>query len=452
MGHSALPALGGCSFPLNLEIAARYPKQVSSLPRLHPAWIVLAAVTLCMLAGTGLRSAFGVYIKPMEAEFGWGRSALSIVAAISLLLLGAAGPLVGRIADRWGPRRVIGVSLFLLGVGSIGASFAQSLWQIYATVGLLMALGAGGVSMATGATIAARWFEARRGLAIGLTAGGMSAGQLVVIPLAMALTLWFGWRASYLWLGVGLIVLVLPIAFLLIRDDPVERGLRPYGATGTPAAAAKAAAIEKSQRVPLREAMKVPQFWLLMATFFVCGYTSNGMVLTHFMPHALEHNFSEMQASIALSVMGAMNVVGTITSGWICDRLGRRGPLAFYYFFRGLSLLFLLYVWDAPSLHIWAVIFGLNYVSTVPPTTTLTANIFGRYSVGELSGWIFLSHQVGSALGAALAGWIYEWTGVYDLAFVSAAFMGFLAAGLALAIRDEPVASRPTPLAAPAAP
>ena len=423
---------------------------MSSPRRLHPAWIVLAAVTLCMLAGTGIRSAFGVYIKPMEAEFGWGRGALSVAAAISLLLLGAAGPLVGRFADRWGPRRVISVSLLVLGVGSIGASFVHSLWQVYATVGFLMALGAGGVSMATGASVAARWFEARRGIAIGLTAGGMSAGQLIVIPLAMALTLWFGWRASYFWLGVGLLVLVLPIAYLLIRDDPAERGLRPYGATGTPAAAAKAAAIEKSQRVLIREAMKVPQFWLLMAPFFVCGYTSNGMVLTHFMPHALEHNFSEMQASIALSVMGAMNVVGTITSGWICDRLGRRGPLAFYYFFRGLSLLFLLYVWDAPSLHVWAAIFGLNYVSTVPPTTTLTANIFGRYSVGELSGWIFLSHQVGSALGAALAGWIYEWTGAYDLAFVSAALMGFLAAGLALAIREEPVASRPTPLAAPA--
>src|SRR5439155_187735 len=146
----------------------------------------------------------------------------------------------------------------------------------------------------------------------------------------------------------------------------------------------------------------VPQFWLLMATFFVCGYTSNGMVLTHFMPHALEHNFSELQASTALGVMGAMNVLGTVGSGWICDRFGRRGPLAFYYFVRGLSLLFLLYVWNAPSLHLWAAIFGLNYISTVPPTTTLIANIFGRYSVGELSGWIFFSHQVGAALGAAI--------------------------------------------------
>jgi MFS family permease len=424
---------------------------VTSIRRLHPAWIVLAAVSFCMMAGTGLRSVFGVYIKPLEAEFGWGRGVLSGAAAISLLILGAAGPLAGGLADRWGPRRVILGSLLLLGVGAVGAAFIQNLWHVYLTTGLLIALGAGGLSIPTGSTVAARWFEKRRGVAIGLTAGGMSAGQLVVIPLAMALIIWFGWRASYLWLGVGLLLLVLPIAFFMVRDDPAERGLRPYGATGPQRVASGAAPIESAQRVALREAMRVPQFWLLMATFFVCGYTSNGMVLTHFMPHALEHNFSELQASTALGVMGAMNVLGTVGSGWICDRLGRRGPLAFYYFFRGLSLLFLLYVWNAPSLHVWAAIFGLNYVSTVPPTTTLTANIFGRYSVGELSGWITLSHQVGSALGAALAGWIYEWTGGYELAFVSAALMGFLAAGLALAIREEPLSAPPAPLAAPAA-
>ncbi|MEK7700996.1 MAG: MFS transporter [candidate division NC10 bacterium] len=423
---------------------------MTSSRRLHPAWIVLGAVTLCMLAGTGLRSVFGVYIKPMEAEFGWGRGALSGAAAVSLLLLGAAGPLVGRLADRWGPRRVILVSLLLLGGGSIGASYVRELWHVYVTTGLFMALGAGGLAMTTGTTVAARWFEARRGVAIGISAGGMSAGQLVVIPLATALTLWFGWRMSFLWLGVGLLVFVLPVAFLLVRDNPEDRGVRPYGASGPAQTAAQAAAVQKAERVPVREAMRVPQFWLLMATFFVCGYTSNGMVLTHFMPHALEHNFSELEASTALGVMGAMNVLGTVGSGWLCDRFGRRGPLATYYFVRGLSLLFLLYVWDAPSLHVWAAVFGLNYISTVPPTTTLTANIFGRYSVGELSGWIFFSHQVGAALGAALAGWIYEWTGAYTIAFASAAGMGFLAAGMALAIREEPIRSRPVGSPAPA--
>jgi MFS family permease len=418
--------------------------------RLHPAWIVLGGVTLCMMAGSGVRSVFGVYIRPMEAEFGWGRGALSGAAAISLLLLGAAGPVVGRLADRWGPRRVVGVSLVLLGAGAIGASYVQTLWHVYLTTGLLMALGAGGLALTTGSTVAARWFEARRGVAIGIAAGGMSAGQLVVIPLATGLTLWLGWRGSFLWLGLGLLFTVLPIALWLVRDDPADAGLRPYGATGPVQTAVQAAAIQKAQRVSVADAILVPQFWLLLATFFVCGYTSNGMVLTHFMPHALEHNFSEFQASSALGVMGAMNVLGTVGSGWICDRFGRRGPLAFYYFVRGLSLLFLLYVWNVPSLHLWAAIFGLNYISTVPPTTTLTANIFGRYSVGELSGWIFFSHQVGAALGAALAGWIYEWTGTYSIAFVSAALMGFLAAGLALAIREEPVGSRPVGSPAPA--
>ncbi len=423
---------------------------MSRAPRVHPAWIVLGALTVCMLAGSGLRSVFGVYIKPMEAEFGWTRGALSGAAAVSLLLLGAVGPFVGRLADRWGPRNVIAISLFVLALGAIGSSFIQKLWHVYVMTGVFMALGAGGVALTTGSTVVARWFEARRGLAIGIAAGGMSAGQLIVIPLATALTVWFGWRTSFLWLGIGLLVLVLPVCLALIRNNPEDRGARPYGATGPAPTRAEAEATRVAGRVGVSEAAQTLPFWLLMGTFFVCGYTSNGMVLTHFMPHALEHNFTAFQASSALGVMGAMNIMGTLASGWICDRFGRRGPLATYYFVRGVSLLFLLYVWNVPSLHLWAALFGLNYISTVPPTTTLTANIYGPYSVGELSGWIFFAHQVGSALGAALAGWVFELTGTYSSAFVSAAVLAFVAAGLAMMIREEPLVSRPTAAPVPA--
>ena len=417
---------------------------------IHPAWLVLSAVALAMMTASGVRTAFGVYVKPMEAEFGWSRAALSEVAALSLLLLGAASPLAGRLADRWGPRRVIAFSIVLLGVGTISTAFARELWQVYITAGILMALGSGGAGLTAGSTVIARWFEARRGLAIGLAGAAISFGQLGIIPFAAVLTLNQGWRVSYLVLGLGLLAFVFPLVAGFIRNEPEERGLQPYGATGPLRTSIETAAIQRAGRVSLMDATRFPQLWLLMATQFVCGYTSLGMILTHFLPHTLEHGFTEIQASMALGVMGAMNVVGTIASGWICDRFGRCGPLATFYLLRGVSLLFLPYVWNVPSLQVWAVIFGLNYFSTVPPTTTLIVNIFGRYSVGELSGWIFFAHQVGAALGAAIAGWVFEWSCTYTSAFVSAAVMAFLGSALTLLIREEPISSRPIPASAAA--
>jgi MFS family permease len=414
---------------------------------LYYGWIVLGAVVFVMLAASGIRAVFGVFIKPIEAEFGWTRAQLSGAAALSLFVLGAVGPMVGWLADVWGPRRVMLLSTIVLGVGAVLASFVGHLWQMYGTAGVLMAAGAGGLGIATTSTIAARWFVARRGLIVGILGGAMSAGQMLVIPFSMLLISLYGWRASYLWLGVGILVLTLPMILAFVRDDPAEKGLRPYGA-GT-AAGAAFGGVKDERRVPVSEAMGVPAFWLLAVTFFVCGYTSNGLVLTHLVPHAAEHGFSQMHAAQALGLMGAMNIVGTIASGWICDRFGRKGPLAFYYGVRGLSLIFLLYVWNVPSLHLFAAIFGLNYISTVPPTTTLTANIFGRLSVGALSGWIFFSHQVGSALGAWVGGAIFDATGSYSWAFVSAAALAFIASGLSLLIKEVPISARPSPRSAP---
>ena len=418
---------------------------------IYYGWILLIAVVFVMLAGSGIRAVFGVFIKPIEAEFGWTRQQLSGAAALSLFVLGAVGPAVGWLADIWGPRRVMLLAGATLGVGTILASFVGHLWQLYASAGVLMAMGSGGLSMATSSTIAARWFVARRGLILGILGGAMSAGQMLVVPLSMIIIRLYGWRSSFLWLGIGVLLLALPVILAFVRDDPKEMGLEPYG-QGTPAGRAFGGSTNE-RRVPVSEAMGIPAFWLLAITFFVCGYTSNGLVLTHLIPHAAEHGFSEMHAAQALGLMGAMNIVGTVLSGWICDRYGRKGPLAFYYGVRGLSLIFLLYVWNVPSLHIFAAIFGLNYISTVPPTTTLTANIFGRLSVGALSGWIYFSHQAGSAIGAWAGGAIFDITGSYSWAFLSAAVMAFVAAGLSLLIKEVPVGAkptrRPTPTGAP---
>ena len=415
--------------------------------RIYYGWIMLVAVVFVMLAGSGIRAVFGVFIKPIEAEFGWSRAQLSGAAALSLFVLGAVGPMVGWLADVWGPRRVMLLATAILGAGTVLSSFVGHLWQFYISAGLLMAMGAGGLGMATSSTVAARWFVARRGLILGILGGAMSAGQMLIVPMAMVIIRLYGWRASFLWLGVGVLVLALPLILAFVRDDPADKGLKPYGA-GT-AAGAAFGGVKDERRVPVSEAMGVPAFWLLALTFFVCGYTSNGLVLTHLVPHAAEHGFSEMHAAQALGLMGAMNIVGTVASGWICDRFGRKGPLAFYYGVRGLSLIFLLYVWNVPSLHVFAAIFGLNYISTVPPTTTLTANIFGRLSVGALSGWIFFSHQVGSAIGAWAGGAIFDATGSYAWAFLSAAVLAFVASGLSLLIKEVPISARPSARPAP---
>jgi len=391
-------------------------------------WPALLLATLGVLVTamvTGLATAWFTGLGPLES-FLLGATVASTDAAAVFLLLRASGLTL---------QRRVGATLEI----ESGINDPMAVFLCLLTVELLLGRQPG----APWSLVARFALQIGGGAAIGVAAGGMSAGQLVMIPLASQLTDTLGWRASFLWLGLGLLALVLPIAAWLVRNTPEERGLRPFGASGPVRTAAQAHAAQQAGRVSVTEAAQTLPFWLLMGTFFVCGYTSAGMIGTHFIPHALEHNFTSMQASAALGVMGAMNILGTIGAGWLCDRVGRRGPLAIFYFLRGLSLLFLLYVWNVPSLHFWAALFGLNYISTVPPTTTLTANIYGRFSVGELSGWIFFARQVGAALAAALAGWVYESTGSYSPAFVSAAVLAFVATGMTLMIREEPIRARP---------
>ena len=161
-----------------------------------------------------------------------------------------------------------------------------------------MALGAGGGTLISAVPLIARWFDKHRGLVVGIAGAAMSAGQLVVIPLATWLTLTLGWRQSYIWLGVGLIVLILPLGAALLRNDPRDRGLEPYGATRM-ASMPDAPSSPAGRRVSITEAAQVPAFWLLVGSYFICGYTSGGLVGTHLIPHAVEHGFSEMAAAQA---------------------------------------------------------------------------------------------------------------------------------------------------------
>ena len=417
--------------------------------RFHYAWVVLATTTVVLLASGGVRAAIGVFVKPLEAEFGWSRTALSFAVAVSIALYGLTGPVVGRLADRWGPRWVLAGGVALVGIGTLAGAGVTRFWQFFVAVGLIAAIGSSATAAPVAATVATRWFDRHRGLVLGINGAGMAAGQLVVLPLAMGLVAVLGWRGAFFALGAGLLVLVVPLTAALIRNDPSERGLLAYGATAPPRAMTAAQA--EAERTPVSEAVRTWPFLLLCSSFWVCGYSTFGVILAHFIPHATDHGFQPHQAAEALGIMGAMNVVGTIASGWLCDRLGPKVPLALYYLFRGVSLFFLPYVTTVPGLFAFAALFGLNFISTVPATTTLTARIYGRYSVGELSGWIFASHQLGGAIGSIASGWLFDRTGDYTLAFYAAGAWALLATVMVLAIRDEPIArSRRPSLEVPA--
>jgi len=416
---------------------------------LHYGWIVTGVTCLALLVAAGVRQSFGVFVHPLQQEFGWDRSAISVTAVLSMLLYGGLGPLAGRLADRYGPKSVLVGGVLLTGIGVLASSTMSRIWQFHLYYGLITSIGAGGAATVTAAAMASRWFAERRAFVIGLTGAAMSAGQLMILPLAAYLEQAHGWRWSFAGMGLILVLLILPVTMLFFRNDPAEKGLKPYG---TQIAETTAGVSRESiKATSLVEAARHSGFWLLAGSFFVCGYTSTGLIGVHLIPHAVDHGFPVMTASAAMGLMGAMNVVGTLASGYICDRYGKRIPLALYYFLRGLSLFFLLMVGSVAGLNLFAVVFGLNYISTVPPTATLTADLFGKRSVGMLYGWIFFSHQIGAALASYVGGLVYDLTGTYDWAFISAGVLGVLAAGLVLAIR-EPSRPAPRPLTAHAIP
>lgn len=251
---------------------------------------------------------------------------------------------------------------------------------------------------------------------------------MIFVPSLLALVTASGWRAVITLMAVIAGSMVVPL-LLFMRNRPEDVGVEPVGGKAAPAAA-----LADARRTTLREAIRSRDFWLLAGSFFICGYTTNGLIGTHLLPHTLEHGFVEADISYALAIMGVMNIFGTLASGWLSDRYDNRRLLAIYYGFRAVSLAALPFVIEMRGMLIFSIIYGLDWVATVPPTVNLTAQRFGRRSVGLLYGWIFCSHMVGAGIASYAGGFFRDWLGDYHLIFVSAAALGFVAALLSLSI------------------
>ena len=419
--------------------------------RFYYGWIVVAVVFLALLVSAGVRAAPAVLINPLETELGWSRAAISFAVSVGLLLYGLSGPAAGWLMDRFGPTRLTLVGLVIIGGSTLAGAAMTELWQLNLFWGILSGVGTGVVAPVLGATVANRWFVERRGLVLGVFGAAASAGQLVSVPALMWLVVVVGWREGTVLLAASALLILVPV-LLFMRDDPARLGLHPYGAregeewstaaeespAPEPSTGAAEVPAERGGGAVLR-ALRTPEFWLLSGSFFICGASSNGIIGVHFVPHSIDHGIPEVTAASALALMGAMNFVGTIASGWLTDRYDPRKLLAVYYSLRGLSLLLLPFVTEFAGLAVFAVFFGLDYIATVPPTVALVADRFGRMNVGAVFGWVFFSHQVGAAMASYLGGVARDSLGDYTAAFLAAGILAILAALLASRINREPL-------------
>jgi predicted MFS family arabinose efflux permease len=403
--------------------------------RLHRAWGVAAVTFVALIGAAGFRATPGVLIVPLQDEFGWSRGIISVAVSVNLLLFGLTAPFAAALMERFSIRRVVASALTVIALGSALTTQMTQTWQLIACWGVLVGVGTGSMALVFGATIANRWFVKRRGLVLGILTAGSATGQLIFLPVLAKLVDAHGWRSASWTVSVAALAVV-PLVWLLLKERPSDLGLLPYGATEPIPLPAQGGSPAKAAISALRVASKQPAFWLLAGGFAICGATTNGLVGTHFIPAAHDHGLPSTTAASLLAVVGVFDIIGTIGSGWLTDRVDSRKLLWWYYALRGLSLLALPSLF-ASSLHphilVFVLFYGLDWVATVPPTVTLCRELFGEQGT-LVFGWVFASHQIGAAAAAAVAGIIRTSLGTYDLAWYGAAGLCLFAAAFSLAI------------------
>lgn len=403
---------------------------------IYQGWIVVIAVMMTLAIASGGRFLFGVVLKPVSEEFNWGRAELALAVTISTIALSLLQPLVGWLVDRFGSRPVLIAGVVVTAFAMIPMTIVNSLWQVYVFYGVLAAFGFAATSPVNTTALVNGWFEKRRGLALSMATSGAAYGQLLIVPIATAIMLNWGWRASYLAISLALFVLILPLVLFFVRDSPVS-------SAGRTSRHAHETTSSGEPRVSVGQAVRTPVYWQLSFGMFVCGFTM-AFTSVHMIPYMTdmpEHSADMMQttASLALSVVGGFSIVGAIVMGLLSDRKGHREMLAVTYFLRGLSFLVLLAV-DAwiPGLFLAAIILGISWTSTTPLASAITADVFGRASLGTIFGFIFTAMNVGTGFGAVLAGLDRDITGNYQAALIANVTMGFAAAAVTWSIRIRP--------------
>ncbi|MDR0142582.1 MULTISPECIES: MFS transporter [Bacillus] len=379
----------------------------------HYAWIIVFVTFFTFLAVQGARLSFGAFVEPWEKDFSMNRGTISLISTLSFIIYGISQPIIGRLVDKLGPRMILSFSTFVVGVSFVLTSFVNHPWQLFILYGIVISVGVGGASNVAATVVVTNWFNEKRGLAFGIMEAGFGAGQMLLVPGSLILIQWFNWKLTVVILGLLLMVIVFPVILLFLRNHPVEMGLSPMGGFMK----AEAESEQHTARFSVWTVFCKKQFWFLILPFAICGFTTTGLMDTHLIPFSHDHGFSTSVTSAAVSVLAGFNILGIIISGIAADRWSSKKMLILLYVIRALSICILLYSHHPVILLIFATLFGLVDFATVAPTQMLATQYFKQYSVGFILGWLFLSHQIGSALGAYVPGFLYNEMGNYDLSF-----------------------------------
>ena len=453
------------------------PPEQQRQRRIHPAWWVAAVAFIALLAAAGFRAAPGALMVPLHADFGWSMSSMSLAVSVNLLLYGLTAPFAAALMDRFGIRQVVAAALALVALGAGGSVLMTASWQLLIFWGVLIGLGTGSMALVFAATIADRWFVTRRGLVMGILTAGSATGQLIFLPPVATIAESTGWKPASLLIGIVAMAAV-PLVWFVLRDHPTDLGVRPYGADeesaglttepdGDTETDLSTTTAETAPNAPTRRrgtgatrlafdglffAARHRSFWALAIAFAICGATTNGLIGIHFIPSAHDHGMPASTAAGLLAVVGIFDIVGTVFSGWLTDKFDPRILLVGYYTFRGVGLLLLPWLLSDtvhPSMILFIVVYGLDWVATVPPTAALCREIFGDNGT-IVFGWVFAAHQIGAAGAAFAAGAVRDAFGEYTYAWWGGAAMCVIAAALSFVVRRRLVDDRREPTTAEA--
>jgi len=396
------------------------------LKHLHYGWVMVVMAVFSLIAYAAIVFTFGIFLRPLTMEFNWDRGALSGALSMFSLISGFLGIFSGRLSDKYGPRPLATIGGLLIGIGFLLISQVGSLWQVYLIWGVLFGVGGGCCLVPITSTIP-RWFAKRGGVAVGITITGIGLGGMISPTLAQWLISSYGWRQACIILGLITSIIIIPLAQFM-KHSPQRVGLKPYGEVGTiedkqPSASAAG--------LSFNQAIKTSQFWLLGLILF-CFLLCQQIIMAHIAPYAVDIGISAIVAASILSIIAGSSIIGRLSIGFICDRIGARSALAACVAALALALIWLLFAKEVWMFYVFAVIFGIAYGGKASLVTLVPAELFSLRSLGMILATLIFCGATGGALGPPLAGVIFDVTGGYSLALLICVIIGALAIILSL--------------------